>query len=98
MDIGTSIKRIRQEKSLSQGELAKSCGISQTSLSQIEKGIKRPSSKNLAKICKILEVPEPLIYLYGIEESDIPKRKKELFKMLYPSVEALLKQIIAEPI
>lgn len=97
MNIGTAIKKIRLEKKLSQGELAKAIEISQTSLSQIEKGLKRPSSKTLDKICKIFDVPETIIHLYALEESDIPKSKKELYKALYPSLEVMLKQFFLEP-
>lgn len=97
MNIGHSIKKIRQEKGISQGDLADSCEISQTSLSQIENGIKRPSAKNLAKICKHLEVPEPILYLYAMEVSDVSKKKQDLFNALYPSMQVMLKQFISEP-
>ena len=65
MNIGNSIRKLRIEKSLSQGELSKKCGLSQNSLSQIELGNKYPSSKNLKKICKILEIPESILFLYS---------------------------------
>ena len=84
MNIGNAIKKIRQEKNLSQGKFADACGISPTSISQIENGITRPNPSNLKKICKVLEVPETIIYLYALEESDIPKKKKQLFQNPMP--------------
>jgi transcriptional regulator with XRE-family HTH domain len=96
MNIGSAIKKIRTEKNISQGDLAETCGISQTSMSQIERGIKRPNPSNMKKICTALEVPETIIYLYGLEESDIPAKKKKTFKYLYPSIEEMIKKIISD--
>ena len=73
MDIGTSIRNLRIKKSISQGELAKKCELSQNSISQIELGNKRPSPKNLKKICEILEISESILYLYSIDEKDVPE-------------------------
>ena len=96
MNIGSAIKKIRSEKFISQKKLAESTGISPTSLSQIEKGLKRPSAKNLVKICKALEVPETLIYFYGIEESDIPTKKKKIYSIVYPAIEDMIKKLILD--
>ena len=52
MNIGKVIKELRKERGFSQIELANICNLTQTSLSQIETGAKRPTSKNLKKICK----------------------------------------------
>lgn len=94
MNLGLAIKRIRTEKGISQGSLAEQCEISQTSLSQIEKGVKRPNPKTLKNICESLEVPETIIYLYGMEESDVPEEKKELYNHLYPTVESMIKRLL----
>jgi transcriptional regulator with XRE-family HTH domain len=96
MNIGAAIKKIRLEKEISQGDLSKSCEISQTSFSQIENGIKRPSTNTLNKICKALDVPETIIYLYALEDSDIPTSKKEVFKVIFPAVEDMIKKLIVE--
>lgn len=94
MKIGILIKKLRIEKRISQGELAKVCKLSQNSLSQIELGLKRPSSKNLTKICEVLEVPESLLYLYGLEENDIPERKKEIFNIMYPVLKEFIEKLV----
>lgn len=96
MNIGAAIKKIRLEKEISQGDLSKTCEISQTSFSQIENGIKRPSTNTLNKICKALDVPETIIYLYALEESDIPKSKKAVFKVVFPAVEEMIKKLVVE--
>ncbi len=96
MNIGSAIKKARTDKGYSQGDFAEQCGISQTSISQIENGIKKPNPTNLKKICKVLEVPETILYLYGIEESDIPKQKKKLYKLIYPNIQDMIKKLIVE--
>lgn len=90
MEIGRTIKELRKKKNLSQMEFRKLCGLSQTSLSQIENGITRPSRRNLIKICDALGIPEHLLYLMSIEESDVTDSKKEAFKVLFPTVKDLL--------
>lgn len=57
MNIGERIKTIRQEKGLSQYELAKRADISQSFLSYIEKGEKSPTVRTLEKITKAVEIP-----------------------------------------
>ncbi|HKC68311.1 MAG TPA: helix-turn-helix transcriptional regulator [Bacteroidia bacterium] len=96
MNIGTAIKKIRTGKSLTQGDLSKMTIISQTSISQIEQGIKRPSPKNLQKICKALQVPETIVYFYGLEVSDIPVEKKQVYNFVYPAIEELIKKLIID--
>ena len=96
MNIGKSIRKIRIEKSLSQGELAKRCELSQNSLSQIELGIKQPSSKNLKKICEILEIPETILYFYSLEEYDVPERKRETYKTLFPVFQSIIEKLVAD--
>lgn len=96
MNIGGAIKKIRTGKSLTQGDLSKMTIISQTSISQIEKGIKRPSQKNLQKICRALEVPETIVYFYGLEECDIPNQKKQVYHFVYPAIEEMVKKLIID--
>jgi transcriptional regulator with XRE-family HTH domain len=96
MNIGNAIKKIRTNKSLTQEDLSRLTEISQTSISQIEKGIKRPSQKNLQKICKALEVPETVVYFYGLEESDIPQKKKKVYNLVFPAIEEMIKKLIVD--
>jgi XRE family transcriptional regulator, regulator of sulfur utilization len=82
MKIGPTIKELRIQKEIKQGDLANSIGISQTSLSLIESGVKQPSQDTLRKVCELFEIPQPFIYYLALEESDIPENKKELYKTL----------------
>lgn len=98
MEIGNTIKELRKKKKLSQTELARLCGISQTSLSQIETDVSRPSRKTLEHICQVLEIPEQLIYLLSLEKEDIPDDKKDLYPKLFPVVkDMMLSLFYSEP-
>jgi len=94
MNIGTAVKNIRQKKGLSQTDLSKLCGLSQTSLSHIEKGVKRPSSTSVKRIAEALGVPEPLLYLYGMEETDIVKEKLFMYQRLFPTIQNLIMELV----
>ena len=58
------IRQKRQEKGISQNQLAKLVGISQPYMNQIETGVRNPTLPTLIKICEILELP-----LFGSEET-----------------------------
>lgn len=94
MNEGNSIRLIRKRMRLTQQEMAAKCGLSQTALSQIENGLKRPSLKTLKKICTALDVPEALIYILGMEQADVPENKKEVYNLLYPSIMQMALRIV----
>ena len=96
MNIGKVIKSLRKQKGLSQTEFASKCDLTQTSLSMIETGTKRPNPKNLKKICEVLEVPEMYLYILSSEEKDIPENKKHLYKLLFPMIEKMIKELWLE--
>lgn len=64
MDIGRTIKKLREEKSISQKDLAKMAGISYSTLTKIETGvIISPKIEKLILLAKALEVKiDDLIY------------------------------------
>lgn len=94
MNIGLAIKSIRKKLSITQYELAEKCGISQTSLSQIETGVKRPSHKTLDKICLVLDIPESIIYIIAMEDADVPPGKRGIYDVVYPSIKSLALQMV----
>lgn len=55
-EIGTRIKRIREEKGLSQKDFAMQIGVSNSRVSNWEQGINRPDADIIAAICRVLEV------------------------------------------
>ena len=55
MSVGTNIRRIRQERGLTQAYVAEQAGITQAMLCQIERGTKNPSLQVGKEIANILE-------------------------------------------
>ncbi len=94
MDIGGTIQQLRKFREMDQGELAKLAGISQSSMSLIELDKKKPRPKTVAKICKVLEIPEPLLYMLSISESDIPKPKTAIYRQIFPAIRTLIYSMI----
>jgi len=95
MNIGTAIRSIRKKLSITQYELAEKCELSQTSLSQIETGIKRPSQRTITKVCSVLDIPESIIYIVAMQESDVPASKRGVYELVYPSIKSLALQMVS---
>ncbi len=55
-EVGFNIRRIREERGLSQEELAALAGLHRAYVGQIERGEKNIGLKNLEKIAKTLDV------------------------------------------
>ena len=55
-EIGPRIRKYREAQNLSQKELAKLIGVSNSRISNWEQGINRPDVNILASICKALKV------------------------------------------
>src|SRR6478609_2856470 len=63
VDLGSSIRRFRELKSMSQRELARRAGISSSALSQIESGKSQPSVNTLYEIVRHLETSLDALWL-----------------------------------
>ncbi|GAA1811881.1 helix-turn-helix transcriptional regulator [Luedemannella flava] len=62
-DIGGFIRDLRQTARISLRELADRAGVSNPYLSQIERGLRKPSAEVLGQIASALRVSTPLMYL-----------------------------------
>lgn len=96
MNIGKVIKEIRLAKGCSQVEFSSKCSMTQASLSNIENNKKRPNKTTMKKICTELKVSEMMLYLLGMEDTDVHETKKDTYKILFPSIKTSLMQIIME--
>jgi transcriptional regulator with XRE-family HTH domain len=98
MNIGSTIRTLRKSKfpKLTQSKFAKSVGTTQTYLSQIECGNKNPSFGILESISKELDVPLPILSWLSIEESDVKKEKLEIFRLLKPTIDNMIYELINE--
>ena len=61
--IGEFIRDLRSNARISLRELADRAGVSNPYLSQIERGLRKPSAEVLAQIASALRVSTPLMYL-----------------------------------
>jgi transcriptional regulator with XRE-family HTH domain len=62
-DIGEFIRDLRRNARISLRELADRAGVSNPYLSQIERGLRKPSAEVLSQIAHALRVSTPLMYL-----------------------------------
>jgi transcriptional regulator with XRE-family HTH domain len=62
-DIGGFIRDLRRNAGVSLRQLAQRAGVSNPYLSQIERGLRKPSAEVLAQIAGALRVSTPVMYL-----------------------------------
>jgi transcriptional regulator with XRE-family HTH domain len=62
-EIGEFIRELRRGARISLRELAQRAGVSNPYLSQIERGLRKPSAEVLAQLAAALRVSTPLMYL-----------------------------------
>ena len=82
MSIGKTIKELRKNKNIKQTDLALKCGLSVNALCQIELDNTFPHKKTINKICESLDINPYHLILSSINEKDVPKEKREVFKVL----------------
>lgn len=60
--LGRNIKRIREEKGMTQGDIHRATGMDRGYISRVESGLKNPTISNLEKIAEALKVsPDELL-------------------------------------
>ena len=55
--LGSNLKRLREQRGLSQEEFADQCGLHRTYISGIERGVRNPTIAIIDKIARSLKVP-----------------------------------------
>lgn len=78
MEIGNiiahNVKRLREERNLSQGQLADAAGVSKVVISQIEKGDSNPTVNTIWKLAKALGLPyTSLLEMENVEAEHIKR-------------------------
>lgn len=56
MSFATTLKRVRQEKGMTQRQLAEAAGVGLTTITNWEQGLREPSLSMLQALCKSLDV------------------------------------------
>jgi transcriptional regulator with XRE-family HTH domain len=54
--LGERLKKLRQEKGMSQGDIARKLGVHRSYISGIERGVRNPTVKNVERIAEALGV------------------------------------------
>lgn len=72
--IGERLKELRQEKNLTQTELAKNIGLSQAGIAKWETGDREPSADCIILLAQYFDVTTD--FLLGVEDRDLLKHKK----------------------
>lgn len=96
--IGARIRRLREEKNLTQGDLAKAAGVSIAAVSKWEKNASEPKGKSLASLSQSLGIPMEYL-IDGKEPAGQEERspKQKFSDMGNGGVEAESKSIGTKP-
>lgn len=97
MNLPDKIRDLREAKGMSQAALSEKSGLSATYISLIESGKKSPTLKSLQKISTGLDVPFPVLSFLALDEEDVAPEKRDAFKIIGPSVTAMLQEFFVIP-
>jgi transcriptional regulator with XRE-family HTH domain len=95
MKLGEAIKEVRGERELTQKDLAKRVGITQSHLSQLESGNKEPSLSTLERIAEELDLSVPMLVVLAMDEEDVRPGRKDVYDRFYPKLKSLLNNELA---
>lgn len=94
MNYGKSIRELRTNKmNQSQVVFSEAIGITQSYLSQVESGKKKPSTDLIEAISKYCNVPVAAMMLLSVTINDVPKHKQDIFRTLNPYITDLIKSL-----
>lgn len=76
MVIGTRLKKLREERNLSQGDIEKRTGLLRCYISRVENGHTVPSLETLERLAGALEIPLYQLFYEGDEPPPLPSLSK----------------------
>ena len=76
MSIGERVRRLREEKKLSQGDIEHRTGMLRAYISRVEHGHVSPSIETLEKFARALEIPLYRLFYDGRKPPKMPKPLK----------------------
>ena len=91
-EIGNRIRKYREECGISQVQLAKRLGVSNSRVSNWELGINRPDADTLADICRTLNVSPSDLLNVRLSEDELNEHERRLI-MAYRAKEDLQKAV-----
>lgn len=97
MNLGSNIRKFRQEKNLKQEDLANKLGKSTSVISNWEKGINRPDADTIGQICKILSITPNELFDWDKMENAETDVVSEIVK-IYEKLDAKHKKFLEQQI
>ena len=82
MNYGKALRIARAIAGVEQKQLASLAGLNPSHISLIEKGSRKPSLRAIAKLCRALEIPEPLFNMLAAETADLRGVEEQEFERI----------------
>ncbi len=79
-ELGTRIRKYREERNLSQKELAALIGVSNSWVSNWEQGINRPDADILADICRALNVSPSELLNVHLSDDELSSQERKVLR------------------
>lgn len=79
-EIGSRIRKYREERSLSQKQFAELMGISNSRVSNWEQGINRPDADILADICRVLNVSPSELLNVHLSDDELSDQERKVIR------------------
>lgn len=79
-EIGTRIRKYREEAKLSQTQLATQIGVTNSRVSNWEQGLNRPDADMLAEICKALNVSPSLLLGVQLTSEELNDKERKIIR------------------
>lgn len=79
-EIGSRIRKYREENNLSQKQLAEKIGVSNSRVSNWEQGLNRPDADILAAICVALDVSPSLLLRIQVTGDELTEQERKVLK------------------
>ncbi|MBD8988006.1 MAG: XRE family transcriptional regulator [Clostridiales bacterium] len=79
-EIGSRIRKYREENNLSQKQLAEKIGVSNSRVSNWEQGLNRPDADILAAICVALDVSPSLLLGIQVTGDELTEQERKVLK------------------
>lgn len=88
MKIGEKIRNVREDRDMSQEEVARLIPMNQSGYSKIERDVQEPSLEQLRRICQILNLDPAYLLSLGDYSDNVMKNLRfgEEVKRLYETV------------